>query len=73
METSSFDHHQEELVTLLRTLQVQLSNMQDTYDDTEAALQKKVSDNEKKLASNLGDYDDEVGSIKQHFVKNRVY
>ena len=64
METSSFDHHQEELVSLLRTLQVQLSNMQDTYDDTEAALQKKVSDNEKKLASNLGDYDDEVGSIE---------
>lgn len=64
METNTFGLCEEELTALLRTLQVQLSNTRNRQDDMEAVLQKKVSDNEKKLASNLADYDDEVGSIE---------
>ena len=38
-------------------------------------LQKKATaDNEKKLASNLGDYDDEgLACIEATLLKNRVY
>lgn len=61
----SFHQRQNQLVSLLKKLQDQLSKTETTHSQAEIMLRKKVSDNEKKLASNTGDYDDEVGVIQQ--------
>ena len=57
--------NQQQYQELTQKLQDQLSKTETTHSQAEIMLRKKVSDNEKKLASNTGDYDDEVGVIQQ--------
>ena len=52
-------------------LQDQLSKTETSHSQAEMLLRKKVSDNEKKLASNTGDYDDEVGVIQQTLTEEK--
>jgi predicted nucleic acid-binding Zn-ribbon protein len=50
---------------------VQLADIQKEHKEEEAALRKKVSDNEKKLAGNLSEYDSEMGGIEKQLQEEK--
>jgi len=71
-EDAIFQELEVALAAQLAQLQVKLGESQKKHKEEEAALRKKVSDNEKKLAGNLGEYDTEMGGDEKQLQEEKL-
>lgn len=70
-ENAMFEERKGALTAQLAKLQAQLADIQKEHKEEEAAMRKKMSDNEKKLAGNLADYDAEMGVIEKQLQEEK--